>query len=55
MRHAWEIREVCTGLWWEDLNERHHLEDLDIDRSLIIKLMFKKWVGRPWAGLCGPG
>jgi hypothetical protein len=26
--HVWQIREVCTGLWWGDLNERHLLEDL---------------------------
>ena len=55
MWHAWEMREVCIGLWWGDLNERHHLEDLGIDGRLIINLIFKKWDGEPLTGLSGPG
>jgi hypothetical protein len=54
MWRAWEIREVCTGLWWVDLNERHHLEDLGIDERFIITLIFKKWDGEPLSGLSGP-
>jgi len=54
MWHAWEIRDVCTRLWWGDLKERHHFEDLGIDGRLIIKLMFKKYDGGPWTGLIWP-
>jgi hypothetical protein len=55
MWHAWEIREVCTGLWWGDPNEIHHLENLGINGSLIIKLMFKQWDEEARTALSGPG
>jgi hypothetical protein len=32
-----------TGFWSGDLKERDHLEDLDIDRILILKWISKKW------------
>ena len=31
--------------------ERDHLEDLGIDRSIILKLIFKIWIGEAWTGL----
>ena len=31
-----------TGFWWGDLRERDHLEDLDIDRWIIVKWIFRK-------------
>ena len=34
-----------TGFWWEDLRERDHLEDLDVDGRMILKCTFKKWDG----------
>jgi len=36
---------VDTGFWWEDLRERDHLEDLDVDGRMILKCTFKKWDG----------
>jgi hypothetical protein len=27
--------------WWENLTETHHLKDLGIDGSIILKLIFK--------------
>jgi hypothetical protein len=41
---VWETGEVLTGFWWEDLKERDHLEDLDVDEGIILKWIFKKWV-----------
>jgi hypothetical protein len=35
--------EVYTGLWWENLRERDHLEDPGLDRRRIIRLIFRKW------------
>jgi len=41
---------VPTGFWWEDLRERDLLEDLGLDGSKILKLIFKKWMGRHGLG-----
>ena len=45
MWHALEIGEVHTGFWWDNLREGDHLEDLDVDGSLIFKWIFRKWDG----------
>ena len=37
--------EVQTGFWWGNLGEREHLEDICIDRKMILKWIFKKWFG----------
>jgi hypothetical protein len=28
--------EVCTGVWWENLRERDHFEDLGVDGRIIL-------------------
>jgi hypothetical protein len=35
--------EVRTGFWWKDLRTKAHLEDLSIDKNIILKLILKKW------------
>jgi len=40
--------EGCTGVWWVNLRERHHLEDLGID-GITLKCIFNKWDW--WDGL----
>jgi hypothetical protein len=45
MWHVWETEGVHTGFWWGDLRERDHLEDLSVDRMVILKLVYKKWYG----------
>jgi len=37
MWHEWGTGEVYTGFWWEDLRERDHLEDPDVDGRIILK------------------
>jgi hypothetical protein len=32
-----------TGVWWGHLREGDHLEDLGIDRSIILKWIFNRW------------
>jgi hypothetical protein len=50
MQHIWGIGEVHIGFWWGNLREDDHLEDLGIDGRLILKWVFKKWMG-VWTGL----
>jgi hypothetical protein len=38
--------EVHTGIWWGNLRERDHLDDLGIDGRIIFKWMFKMWDGK---------
>jgi hypothetical protein len=37
MWHVWET-ELRTGFWWGGLRERYHLEYLDIDGRIILKI-----------------
>jgi hypothetical protein len=37
--------EVHTGLWLGELRERDHLEDLGVDRTIVLKWIFKQWDG----------
>jgi hypothetical protein len=34
-----------TVVWWGNLGERVHLEDLGVGGRLILKCIFKKWDG----------
>jgi hypothetical protein len=31
--------------WWGNLKERDHLEDLDVEIKIILKLIFQQWDG----------
>jgi len=42
---------MYTGIWWGDLMEQAHLEEIGIDGTIIKKLIFKKWDGEAWTGL----
>jgi hypothetical protein len=35
-----------TGLWWGNLNERGHLEDLGIDGRIIVKWILNSQHGK---------
>jgi hypothetical protein len=41
MWDVWESGELPTGLWWEGLREKGHLEDLGVDGRIILKWKFK--------------
>jgi hypothetical protein len=42
---TWGRGEVYTRSWWGKLRDRDHLEDPGIDGRIIIRWIFKKWVG----------
>jgi len=44
-------RRLHTGIWWGDLVEGDHLEELGIDGKVILKWIFMKWDGEAWTGL----
>ena len=43
--HVWETGEVHRGFWWGDLRKGGHLEDVGVDRRIILKRIFDKWDG----------
>ena len=51
MWHVPGREEVRTGFWWGDLRGRGHLEDLGIDRKIILKWILRKSVGVAWTGI----
>ena len=50
MWHVLEIGEVHAGFWWDNLRERDHFEDLDVDGRLIFEWIFRKWDEEVWTG-----
>jgi hypothetical protein len=46
MQHAWTRGEAYKRFWWGNLRKRDHLEDQDVDGRIILRWIFKKWVGR---------
>jgi hypothetical protein len=45
------ISRVRSLIFWENLRERSHLEDLGVDRRTIIKKGIQEIRWRVWAGL----
>jgi hypothetical protein len=43
--------EVHTGFRWGDPREGDHLEDLGVDRRIILNWIFKNRNGDAWIGL----
>ena len=42
--------EVHTGLWWGNLRERDHLEDVVLDARIILKWILNKYDRIAWNG-----
>jgi len=43
--------EMHTGWWLGDLRERDHLEDSDLDGTIMSRWNFRKWDVGAWCGL----
>jgi hypothetical protein len=39
-----------TQFWSEILKERDNLEDIGIDRKIILEWIFEKWSEKVWTG-----
>jgi len=46
-----ERGQVQTGLWWEEIRERHHLEQVGVHGIIILKWIFKLCDGGGGHGL----
>ena len=47
------VRKCACKVWWWNLKERGHLENLDVDGRIILKCLLRIWVGRhgrDWSG-----
>jgi hypothetical protein len=53
MWRVWERRVVCTGCWWENMRERGHWGDQDVNGRIILRWIFIKLKGS--LGLDGVG
>jgi hypothetical protein len=42
---------MYTGIWWGNLKERDHWGEPDVDGRIILRWIFRKWDGVPWAVL----
>jgi hypothetical protein len=42
--------DAYTGFWWENLRERDHLEDTEVDGRIILRWIFRTWEGEAWTG-----
>jgi hypothetical protein len=34
-------RDIHAGFWWGNLNEREHLEDISVERLIMLKWILK--------------
>jgi len=51
MWNVWELGEIHTGFWWEDLRKKDHLEDAGVEGRIILRWIFRKWDVGVWTGL----
>jgi len=45
MWHVWGRGEGYKGFWWGNPRERDHWRGPDADRRIILRWIFRTWVG----------
>jgi len=50
MWHVWGRIEMYAVFWWGNLMERHHLEDLDLDWRIKLRINLAQATDN-WQGL----
>jgi hypothetical protein len=50
MWQVWRRSEVHAKVWWGNLKERDHLQNLTLDRRKILRLILKKGDERAQTG-----
>jgi hypothetical protein len=51
---VWGREKVCTEFWWGSLRESDNWGDPDVDGTIILRWISRKWegvVGNGWSGL----
>jgi hypothetical protein len=43
--------KMPAGIWWGNLTQRAQLENLGVDRRIILKWLYTKYDGRAWIEL----
>jgi hypothetical protein len=51
MWQVWGRGEVRKGIWWVNLGEKDHLEDLGVDGRVMLECILKKSGRNVWTGL----
>jgi len=49
-------RSTYWGFWWGNMKKRNHLKDPEVDGRIILRWIFRKWVGgMDWIDLAQVG
>jgi hypothetical protein len=50
MRNVAGRREMHP-IWWRNMKERDHVEDIRVDGKIILKCIFREWCEKVWTAL----
>jgi hypothetical protein len=50
MWHVWVKGDVFTGLLWDNVTKRDHMDDPGVDGRIILRWIFRRWDVCAWTG-----